>query len=290
MLKHLRTSLVLLGCTSSLSAAELIDPAAFGFGRPGYMVDTTWVGSQDFEGNLTGSFDTFELRTIIPVWSTKVGEGGRLSMSLGYNWTQLEFAAGARYDLYTLEAQIGYFWNSPTSDWWGLGFVTPGLASDFNGLSGDDFQISALGLIGYEFTETFTLAGGVFANYANQDGMVLPALGFIWQPGAWTVQVTPPFMVVGYTLTDDVTVSLSLYPSGGSWDLDDPNQQNTLKVSGWQSAASVIWKATDKLTVSVRAGMNFGGELEFRDNAERVIVDENLDPAPFGALNVRWEF
>lgn len=290
MITPLKRSLVLLLACSSIRAAELIDPAAFGFGRPGYMVDASWVGGQDFSGNLIGSFDTFELRTIAPVGTMKIGEGGRLGFSLGYNWTNLDFDAGARYDLHTLEAQLAYFWNSPSTPWWGLGFVTPGLATDFEGISGDDFQIAALGLLGYEFTETFTVAGGVFASYANQDGMVLPALGFIWQPGDWNVQVTPPFVVLGRKLTDDVTVSLSLYPSGGSWDLDDPNQQNTLKVSGWQGAASVIWKVRDRLTISVRGGINFAGELEIRDNSEQVRVDENLDPAPFGALNVRWEF
>ncbi|GAA5146033.1 hypothetical protein GCM10023213_38510 [Prosthecobacter algae] len=275
---------------ASLPAAELIDPAAFGFGRPGYMVDTTFIGEQDFDGSLKGSLEMFEVRTIIPVWSTKVGEGGRLSTSLGYNLTQLNFDPGETMDLHTLEAQVGYFWNSPTSNWWGLGFVTPGLGTDFNGISLDDFQISALGLIGYEFTETFTIAGGVFASYANEDGTLLPALGFIWRPGDWIVQVTPPFMVLGYKVSEPLTLSLSLYPSGGSWDLDRNDGANTLDVSGWQGAASIIWKATDKLTVSLRGGINFGGEFEIRDEQERVRVDENLDPAPFGALNVRWAF
>jgi len=232
----------------------------------------------------------FEVRTILPVWSTKIGEGGRLSTSLGYNITQLNFDPGATLDLHTLEAQIAYFWNSPTSDWWGLGFVTPGLGTDFNGISFDDFQISALGLIGYEFTKTFTIAGGVFASYANDDGTLLPALGFIWQPGDLTVQVTPPFIVVGYKVSDPVTVSLSLYPSGGSWDLEDQNGVNTIVLSGWHSAASVMWKANEKLTLSLRAGINFAGEFETRDGDERVLNDENLDPAPFGAFNIRWAF
>jgi len=280
----------ILALSGSLSAAELIDPAAFGFGRPGYMVDTTFIGDQDYDGSIQGSLGVFEVRTILPVWSTKIGEGGRLSTSLGYNITQLNFDPGATLDLHTLEAQIAYFWNSPTSDWWGLGFVTPGLGTDFNGISFDDFQISALGLIGYEFTKTFTIAGGVFASYANDDGTLLPALGFIWQPGDLTVQVTPPFIVVGYKVSDPVTVSLSLYPSGGSWDLEDQNGVNTIVLSGWHSAASVMWKANEKLTLSLRAGINFAGEFETRDGDERVLNDENLDPAPFGAFNIRWAF
>ncbi|MEN3943112.1 DUF6268 family outer membrane beta-barrel protein [Prosthecobacter sp. SYSU 5D2] len=279
-----------LSLAGPLSAAELIDPAAFGFGRPGYMVDTTVIGGQDFDGSIRGSLEVFELRTILPVWSTKVGEGGRIATSLGYNITQLNFDPGDRMDLHNLELQVSYFWNSPTSNWWGLGFVTPGLGTDFNGISFDDFQISALGLLGYKFTETFTIAGGVFASYANDDGTLLPALGFIWNPGNWTLQVTPPFMVLGYKISDPVTVSLSMYPSGGSWDVDRQDGINTVDLSGWQGAASIIWKATDKLSLSLRAGINFAGEFELRDTRERVLVDENLDPAPFGAFNIRWAF
>lgn len=282
----LRLLAAALLCTPVMGA-QLIDPAAFGFGRPGYMVDGSIVGGQDFDN---GSLDVYELRTIVPLWKTRLGEGGRFSTALGYNLTGLNFDPGETYELHTLEVQLGYFWNSPSSNWWGLGFVTPGLGTDFNGISTDDFQISALGLLGYEFTKTFTVAGGVFGSYANEDGRLLPALGFIWQPGNWTLQATPPFIVLGYKISDPVTVALSLYPSGGSWDLDRNDGANTLVLSGWQSAASVIWKATEKLTLSLRAGINFGGEFEVRDSRERVRMDENLEPAPFGALNVRWEF
>lgn len=273
--------------TLPAAATELIDPAAFGFGRPGYLVDAAFIGGQDYDG---GSFDTFELRTIVPLWATRFDNGSRAGIALGYNLTSYAFDTGPDYDLHTLEAQLAYFYNPPASPWWGLGFVTPGIGSDFENLSADDFQVSALGLIGYEYTETFTLAGGVFASYANDDGRLLPALGFVWQPGDWTVQMTPPFVVLGRRLTDRVTVSLSAYPSGGSWDIDDGQRTNTLIVSGWQTAASVIWKVSDRLTLSVRGGVNLGGELELRDSDEDVRVDENLDPAPFGALNLRWSF
>lgn len=270
--------------------AELIDPAAFGFGRPGYMVDMSFVGGQSFDGRFTGTLEMSEIRTIIPVWKARVGEGGRFSTSLGYNLTQLNFDPGDRLDLHTIELQLGYFWNSPRSNWWGMGFVTPGLGTDFNGLSSDDFQISALGLLGYEFTPTFTIAAGAFGSYDHGDGRLLPALGFIWQPERWTFQATPPFLVIGYKISDPITVSLSAYPSGSSWDLDQNNGNNTLELSGWQSAATLIWKATKNLTVSVRGGVNFGGSFEIRDEQDRVLADENLDPAAFGALNVRWSF
>jgi len=170
-----------------------------------------------------------------------------------------------------------------------LGFLTPGLGTDFQGISWDDFEVSALGLLGYRFTDTFSFAGGVFAQYGAEEGMIVPALGFIWQPDPFIVQLTPPFVVLGWRATESVTLSLSAYPSGGSWDVEDPNV-NRVELNGWQTAASVIYKVTEHVSLSLRAGMSIGGELELRDSNNRVLSNETLEAAPFGAVNLRWQF
>ncbi|MEQ1750187.1 MAG: DUF6268 family outer membrane beta-barrel protein [Prosthecobacter sp.] len=294
---------ILLAATLNLSAqtpdatadkaarsVDLIDPAAFGFGRSGYMVDATFNGTQDF-ANRPGGLDFSEVRTILPVWSEKVGDL-RIGVSLSYNLSELDFNgfAGLQSEsLHTLEAQIGLFWRPENSRWWGLGFVTPGIGTDFQGLSWDDFEISGLGLLGYRFTDTFSLAGGTFVQYGAQEGMIVPALGFIWQPAPFIIQVTPPFVVLGWRATDRVTLSLSAYPGGGSWDVEDPNV-NRVDLSGWQAATSVMYQATERVSISLRAGLNIGGELELRDSSNRVLANETLESAPFGAVNVRWQF
>jgi len=279
-----------LSATSAI-AAGLIDPAAFGFGRPGFMVDTTWVGRQDFDG-LPGGVEMFELRLIAPLAGFKIGDG-RLGISLGYNYTRLDFSgifALGRKDLHNLEAQVAYFWSRPDSKWWGLGFITPGVSSDFGDVSSNSFQIAGLGLLGYTVSDTLSLAGGVFSSYALDDGVILPAAGFIWEPKPFIVQVTPPFVVFGWRATKDFTFSLSAYPSGGSWDVQDSGRVRAIDLSGWQGAASAIWSITDRFSVSVRAGVNFGGELELRDGSQNVLADRDLGLAPFGALNVRFKF
>jgi hypothetical protein len=101
--------------------------------------------------------------------------------------------------------------------------------------------------------------------------------------------VTPPFVVLGWRATDRVTLSLSAYPSGGSWDVEDPNV-NRVELNGWQTAASLIYQATDHFSVSLRAGLNVGGELELRDGKNNVLANETLESATFGALNLRWQF
>jgi hypothetical protein len=269
---------------------QLIDPAAFGFGRPGYMLDATFIDTQDL-ANRPGGLDFFEVRSILPLWTKKVRDV-RLALSLGYNLTEIDFGgiSGLQNEtLHTLEAQISLFWRPEQSRWWGLGFVTPGIGSDFQGLSWDDAEIAGLGLLGRRLSDSFSVAGGLFARYGAKEGLVVPALGFIWQPDPFIVQVTPPFVVLGWRATERVTLSLSAYPSGGSWDVEDPNV-NRVELNGWQTAASIIYQVTDRFSVSLRAGMNVGGELELRDGANRVISNDTLDAAPFGAVNLRWQF
>lgn len=271
-------------------SVDLIDPAAFGFGRPGYVVDTTFVDTQDL-ANRPGGLDFMEVRTILPFWTTKVNSL-RMSASLSYNLSELDFDGffGLQGEtLHTLETQLSLFWRPEQSRWWGLGFVTPGIGTDFQGLSLDDFEVSSLGLLGYRCTDSFSLAGGFFAQYGAQEGMIVPALGFIWKPDPFIVQVTPPFVVLGWRATERVTLSLSAYPSGGSWDVEDPNV-NRVELNGWQTAASVIYQATDRFSISLRAGLNVGGELELRDENNHVLANETLESAPFGAVNVRWQF
>lgn len=275
---------------STRSTMDLIDPAAFGFGRPAYMADVTIMDTQDFE-RLPGGLDFFELRTILPLWTRKFGDL-RIGASLGYNLSELDFngLAGLQTEsLHTLETQVALFWRPEDSRWWGLGFVTTGLGTDFQSLSWDDVEVSALGLLGYRCSETFTVAGGTFAKYGADEGRILPALGFIWQPGPFIVQVTAPFVVLGWRATDRVTLSLSAYPSGGSWDLEDPNV-NRVELGGWQTAATVTYKATENVGISLRAGMNVGGELELRDRNDNVVTNQTLESAPFCAVNVRWQF
>jgi len=273
------------------SAVELIDPAAFGFGRPGALLDASWIGRQDYDG-LAGGVKSFELRAIAPVAGFKIGDG-RLGISLAYNYTQLEFSGGlalGRQDLHSLEVQLQYFWRPENTKWWGLGFVTPRIASDFDEVSSNAFQIAGLALLGYQVTESFSLAGGVFSSYSHEDGLVLPAVGLVWEPKPFIVQLTPPFVVVGWRVNDAFTFSLSAYPSGGSWDVRDAGPVRTIDFSGWQGAATVVWRATEKVSVSVRGGVNFGGELELRDGAQNVLFDRDLDAAPFAAVNVRFRF
>jgi Domain of unknown function (DUF6268) len=232
-----------------------------------------------------------ELRTIAPVGFKKWGDF-LLAGSLAYTLTEVEFHGWAGLEnetLHTLEAQIALSWRPQESRWSALSFVTPGVSTDFREIPGDDFEVAGIGLINYRVSDTLSLASGVFGRYAANEGMIVPALGLIWQNEPFILQLTPPFVVLGWHTTDRLTLSLSAYPSGGACDIDDSNV-NRIQINGWQTAASVIYKLTDDLTVSLRGGVNIAGGLELQDANENVISDEDLEMAPFAAVNLRFSF
>jgi hypothetical protein len=268
----------------------LIDPAAFGFGQPGFVFDASWIDTQNVEDQ-SGALDYAEWRMIAPVGARKRGDF-LWAASLGYNLTEVNFTdiKSVQDDtLHTLELQITGLWRPSATRWSAMAFVTPGVSTDFEGISADDLECTGLGLINYRLSDEWTFAGGAFGRYETDDSMLVPAFGFIWRREPFVVQMTPPFAVIGWRATDKLTLSLSAYPSGGSWDLDQADV-NRLEVSGWQSAASVIYQFTDHWSVSFRGGVNFGGELEVLDRENRAIVEEDLQSAAFGAVNIRYSF
>ncbi len=268
----------------------MIDPAAFGFGQPGFVIDASMVDTQDFESQ-PGGIDFFELRTIAPLAAKKWGDF-LFAGSIGYNLTEVDFNGwGGLQDetLHNLQAQITMLWRPENSRWSALGFVTPGLGTDFSAISADDFEVSGLGLMNYRVTQELSLGAGVFGSYAADDSMIVPALGFIWQSEPFIVQLTPPFAVIGWHATERLTLGLSAYPSGGAWDLDN-SPVNRVVIGGWQTAASAIFKITDRVSISLRCGFNIAGDVELQDANHNVILEEDLEMAPFGALNLRYSF
>ncbi len=298
----LSTFLVALACpalagTSSTDdpapTLELIDPAALGFGVPAFTLDTTFQDTLDYDDG-RGGLDTVELRLIAPL--AKWGSGDwTLGATLNYSWTHADF--GSRLGLGTKEmqtvaAQIFAAYQPRNSPWWLLGFVKPGIATDFEDLTSDGFTASALGLIGYRWNSRLDLAVGVYASYALQDVSAIGAIGIIWRPNdQWIIQATPPIVAIGWRPTADWTFGIVSYPSGGQWEVggsDDTVRQVDLSL--WRAAVSVERKVGPHWRFSARVGVAFGGELELRDSQERVLEDTDLETAPFGAFAVKWAF
>jgi hypothetical protein len=273
--------------------AGLIDPAALGFGPPAFTADFTVQGSLDYQKE-SGGIDLYEFRALAPLakW-----ESGSWLVGAGLNYAGVQADFGGAFgveekSLHQIELQLFGAYEKKSSPWWGLGFLSPGMASDFKDPGSDALTATGLGLIGYHWNERLDLAAGVFAAYSLGEATVLPAVGFIWRPTQeWIVQATPPIVAIGWQPTAAWTLGLVGYPAGGGWEVGEKNEAvRQIDLTLWRAALSVERRFGPHWRVNVRGGMAFGGEVEFRDASARVLSSSDLDPAPFGAVAVKWAF
>jgi hypothetical protein len=292
---HYRLSacLCLLAAAPSGRAIEFIDPAALGFGPPALTLDTTYQARLEYDRG-EGGLEMSETRAVLPLGKWERGDI-LIGVGADYAWHRADFGGreglGTK-DLHSLEARLALSWQPKKSKWWALGFVSPGLATDFAAVDSDAFTISGLGLLGYHWSDRLDLAAGVFASYGLDETRVMGAVGFIWRPNdQWIVQATPPVVAIGWQPNRDWTLALVAYPGGGSWEVGASEEEvRQVELDLWRAAASVEKRIGDHWRVSVRGGVSFGGELELRGADSRNISSTDLEPAPFGAVALKWAF
>jgi hypothetical protein len=214
---------------------------------------------------------------------------------LNYTGIEADFNTSANLGtthLHDLAIQLVAAYNNPNTPWWALGFLTPGIASDFSSVTSDALTATSLALVGYRWNDHLDLAAGVFASWSLGEASVLPAIGFIWNPSShWTIQATPPIVAIGWKPIPNWTFGLVAYPAGGSWEIgnsSDPTRQ--INLSLWRAALSIERRLGPHWRISARSGIAFAGDIEFRDSSARVLSSSNLDSAPFAALALKWAF
>jgi hypothetical protein len=280
--------------SSSLPAVDLIDPAGLGLGKPGVIFDSEIQAKSDYD-TVSGGLGLWEARLTAPIAKFGDKDGWLLGLGLNYEWTRADFGSLGglgETDLHQLRTTLFFRYEEPDADWWLLGFASPGIASDLADLGSDSFSGNALALLGYEWSESLSLAVGVFANHSLDETIAIPALGLIWRPeGGFIAQLTPPIIAFGYEPDQDWTFALVSYPAGGGWTVEENNQRvRQIDLTLWRAALSIEKKFGPHMCLALRGGYAIGGGLELRDAQERVITDQDLDPVPFGAITLRWVF
>lgn len=279
------------------SSMNLLDPALMGFGSPGFKSAMTASQTMDFEDG-GGSVDIFDARVLLPVWGTKIAEGTFIGMEFGYTWASLDTTGAlglGRQNLQTLEMQFNAA-HFPEEDegWMGLVIVSPGLASSFDGISGDDFAFNALMVGGYQFSPSLTLSAAAVYFHSIGEDRVYPGVGVVWRPNdEWILQLIPPVIGVGWSPTKDWTLSLSAYPAGGGWDVGNEGtlgNVEAVQLDGWRSGFGVERQIGEHWRLNAQVGLNFGGELKLYDRGGDTIFSRDLDPSLFFLFGAAWMF
>lgn len=267
-------------------------PDLRGMGVPSAGVEASWNDTLDFEDG-DGGLDLSSLRFDVPLWGTKVGENA-YGLELKYDWTQFDLSPAAAFgdvDLHSLDLGARWAHFPKERGWLGLVKVTAGVGSDFQDFNSDAWQASFLGFWGYQTSPKFSWAVAGYASYSLGEVQAFPSIGFVWTPSeAWRIQLTPPLAIVSWKPSNDWRVAFTFLPNGGSWQVENRDGTEQIDLSLWTAALGIERRISDNLFVSVRGGINLGGEIELRDGNEEVTLNRDLDPGVFASLGLRWEF
>jgi len=172
-------------------------------------------------------------------------------------------------NLHTLDLVLGgaIQWDE---EWGTLILLYPGIHSDMDDISGEDFYFSGAALLSYTFSESFLLSAGFYYDDSFGIPQPLPMLGAQWQiSDDFTLDAAlPQFLVLTYRLIPELAIGVKFNVEGNEYRLSEgkPWRNTIVKYTQILAGPFVDINFTDHLVLRVDGGVVTGREFEFRDD------------------------
>jgi hypothetical protein len=253
----------------------------------------SWTNAADLDGG--GDISIYELSAQgdVPII---MRDRLKLTAGLRYRFNTFDFestdtAFGSdSLDLHRLEVPANLWLDRGRWKFWLR--LQPGISSDFEDISSDAFSITALGLASYKINDRLSIAGGVYYSQDLGESRILPAVGLIWRPTPqWSLALTAPRLQIAYAPTRKWLLTLKAYPSGGSWNIQDPDGEGNadLNYSAVRAGIGIDHQIGDTPAwVFVDAGLQFAQELELDGSSER--FNQDIDETAFVNFGLKLRF
>jgi outer membrane receptor protein involved in Fe transport len=229
-----------------------------------------------------------------------MNDDSRLTAGVRYRYNRLDFSgsnpfASSDLDLHRVQIPVN-FWHSFHEQWKLWAGLDPGLFTDFSGLSDDDFAVTALAVVAYEFAPQWSVSfGGYYSRDLGEDRL-LPVLGVIWRPNPhWNVSATFPRLRVAYAPNPNWVFEAMVRPGGSGWNYrnDAAGEQLDLEYKSWRATLGVEHFLTDNLPGRLfgylEGGVGFSQSLKLkRDNDE--LASSSLGETLTLSAGLRWRF
>ena len=165
-------------------------------------------------------------------------------------------------DLHEIEFSLFFLRMKETTPWIYGAWVNPSLATDFQGISGDDIFLDAAGAVGYQLSDRLVVGGGVSALNITGDTAFYAGPGFVWQPTDETlVALYGPNFRATHEITPKWRVGVEVRPNGGIWNIDTALGSANIDYSNFRAGLTSSHNLSGDLWLSYGAGMTFGGEI-----------------------------
>lgn len=259
-------------------AAAALAPAQVG--RPGakearfaseLTVDYTFSGEVPLERAGT-SLGDLSHQSVSARWQSTASLPGGSSLVYGLEaerlWLDVPAGAPVPEKLGSVALLLGY--RMPVSDQWSATLtLRPGVYSDFEDVSGRDFNLPVLLTATYVQSRELAWVFGLNVNLFNENP-VLPAAGVRWQfaPG-WTFALGYPRTGFSYQVDDRLSLGFGATADGGSYHVGRrmaPGIRRTLlDFTEYRVGVSATWRLAENLAVTADAGTVLRREFDYFD-------------------------
>lgn len=213
-MKKITTLLVVLAITATSLAQDYIDLVKVSYNQ-------ATLGNVDNDNETKVGNTNAEVYFPLPVSSKLVAIAGFTyeNTRLGLNHTDM------RSNLIMTRLNLGVKYEHG-NNWSGTYVMLPKLASDFDDLGNDDFQMGGLALLEKRYSGSYSLKFGAYLSSENFGTTLTPLVGLWYKSNnqKFYINATLPIRAdANYSLTDKLSVGANLLTSVKSYNLGQTN-------------------------------------------------------------------
>jgi hypothetical protein len=191
-------------------------------------------------------------------------------------------------DLHDFRLNIRWMYHQPGSKWAWMTRLSPGMATDGEGMDGDDFSLN--GQMGFRFNKSprFAWIGGLVFFMNSMETRIYPGIGFQWRPNdELQIHFSGPTLKVSWQPHEDWILRADIRPGGGNWNVENKGEGFDVKLRSYQAAIGVERRLSDKTWLGLWGGVTFANDLEIETASGQRLFNEDADTGWFVKLGIR---
>ena len=256
---------------------------------PSAILRISGTSDMDFD-TVGGTFSFDRVLLDVPLGGlVSTGKNSALAFGLRYQgtWMDSNILLGNR-DLHDFRMNATWMYCARGSKWSVLVGVSPGIASDFDSVDGDDFLPNWKAGVRYAWSDRLALIVGTGSDSSTGDDSVFPALGFQWQASDEVyVSLIGSTFTATYQPCEDWLWRFGVWAGGGIWNVDVGGVSVDVNLTSYRAGIGLEHRLRDKMWLTVWAGATFSNELEIETTGGTTVFKDDADDGWFARIGVR---
>ena len=256
---------------------------------PSYTLNYSLSAETDFDdvdGNFSYSQLTLQGGLYKPI---KLHQNHTIIINSAFTRTNLQTDTFlSDLDLYELSLNFRWIYSKPGSRWAWVSSLSPSITSDLGEVSSESFALDGIAGFNYQKSASFSWLGGFVFFLNDFEKRIFPGIGFRWRPDVATeLEYTGIRLRGSWQPSDDWIWRFDARPAGGTWHINENNQDLNIDVDSYQVGIGVEHRLTKKLWLGLTGGITLGNELEIETSSGRRLFREDAETGWFGQLGLR---